>query len=152
MDCGGPSEDLPRRLSRAGHFRRHEPLEEAAPTRRDQDRPSAIHPGSNMDWSATAWAIVPGKSAKRVVGELVMAEQAQEEGCRFMRELVALLAEEQPGFPLSEQEHLFQQLLDLEKRAEAEGADAVVRAAIASARRMSGVVAAALWPPRVRGH
>ncbi|MCY1644749.1 MULTISPECIES: hypothetical protein [Methylorubrum] len=105
-----------------------------------------------MDWSAKAWAIVPGKSAKRVVGELVMAEQAQEEGCRFMRELVALLAQEQPNFPLSEQEHLFQQLLDLEKRAEAEGADAVVRAAIASARRMSGVVAAALWPPRVRGH
>lgn len=105
-----------------------------------------------MDWSAKAWAIVPGKSAKRVVGELIMAEQGPEEGCRFMRELVALLAQEQPNFPLSEQEHLFQQLLDLEKRAEVEDADAVVRAAIASARRMSGVAATALWPPRVRRH
>ncbi|WP_186813069.1 hypothetical protein [Methylorubrum extorquens] len=89
---------------------------------------------------------------KRVVGELIMADQAPEEACRFMRELVALLAEEQPDFPLSEQEHLFQQLLDLEKRAEVEDADAVVRAAIASARRVSGVVATALWTPHVRGH
>ncbi len=81
-----------------------------------------------------------------------MNEQAATEGCPLMGELVALLAEEQPTFPLSEQEHLFQRLLDLEKRARAESADAVVLAAISSARRMSGVAATALWPPRVRGH
>jgi hypothetical protein len=81
-----------------------------------------------------------------------MNEQATTEGCPFMRELVALLAEEQPAFPLSEREHLFQRLLNLERRARAESADAVVQAAIASARRMSGVAATAFWPPRVRGH
>ena len=81
-----------------------------------------------------------------------MNEQATTESCPFMRELVALLAEEQPTFPLSEQEHLFQRLLELESRARAERADAVVQAAIASARRMSGVAATTIWPPRVRGH
>lgn len=81
-----------------------------------------------------------------------MNEQFPEEGCRFMRELIAILAEEQPTSPLNEQEHLFQQLLSLERRARAEGADAVVLAAIASARRMSGVAATVVWPAYIRGH
>jgi hypothetical protein len=81
-----------------------------------------------------------------------MNEQNPQDGCGFMRELVATLAEEQPTFPLTEQEYLFQRLLELEKRAAAESADDVVRVAIASARRMPGVAATALRPPQVRGH
>lgn len=72
--------------------------------------------------------------------------------CGLIRELVTILAEEAPETPLSEQEHLFERLLDLERRAREEGADAVALTAIASARRMAGVAATVIVPPHIHGH
>lgn len=81
-----------------------------------------------------------------------MRKSEQDAICPFLKELLSVLAEGQPSWPLSAPESLFQRLLDLEKRAREADAPLSSLEAIASVRRLAGIAATSPMLARVCGH
>lgn len=71
--------------------------------------------------------------------------------CRFIHELVGLLAERMPLSPARREEEIFRRLVELEMQAEIGGASETSCRVIASVRRMAGNAIIRSDLPLIRG-
>lgn len=71
--------------------------------------------------------------------------------CPFMRRLIVVLSEDVPPSSSRQDTFLFNRLLELEMRAEREGATVDACRVIGRVRRIAGIAATKEYPPTVRG-
>ncbi len=71
--------------------------------------------------------------------------------CRFLHQMVGLLAETMPLSPARHEREIFRRLIELEMQAEAGGASETACRVIASVRRMAGNAIIRAELPLIRG-